>query len=458
MSYQKLDQYASYLRSFPRFSSQDFLKLARIKLLLKKLGHPEKTFQGVQVAGTNGKGSCVSFLENILKQAGFRVGSFYSPHLVSLTERIRVNGKKITKKRLTEIIDRLRPLVNQIEKETKDRVTWFELITTAAVIYFFEENVNLVIFEVGLGGRKDATTALGLSTKVITNVGYDHTKVLGNTISGLAHEKAGIIQKGNTVITGARGKALKIIQNTCQRQRCSLLVVGKDIKYLVKKIDFTGTYLDLETPKEDFKNLKLSLIGQHQARNFACALGAIEVLREKGFPISKKDIEKAAVKVKYEGRFQILEKNPLVILDGAHNLSGIKALITALEDLKIDPKNLVVIFGAKRRKKRITAILKELSAYSQKIIFPNLSALSGFHRIEILRRYCPSAKISNSLEKAVKQAKETAGKKGTVVVCGSLHLLGEVLRQKNKKSKVKIDLLDDNLVEKVKLKKRIKSK
>lgn len=458
MNYRQLDRYADYLRSFPRFSHKDFLKLERVKLLLKKLAHPEKTFKGVQVAGTNGKGSCVAFLEAILKQAGYKVGTFYSPHLVSLTERIRINGKKIPQTRLAKIVTRLKPLVQEIENEINDRLPWFELITAAAVVYFFEENVDIVVFEVGLGGRLDATTPLNLTTKVITNISYDHTRVLGNTISRLTYEKAGIIQKGNSVVTGAENKALKLIKSVCEQQKSSLLIVGEDIKYSVKKINFQGTIIDVKSNLGEFKNLELSLVGRHQARNFACALGVLQILKEKGIQISKEDIKIGAANIKYRGRFEMLERNPLIIIDAAHNLSGIKALITTLKDLEISPENTTFIYGAKNRKKGMAEILKVLSAFSPKIVFPDLSDLENFYAPKQLQKYYPQGNGIHSLQQAVKSAKSKVEKKGAIVVCGSVYLIGEVIRLKSKRKGIEIDLLDDNMVERNKEKLRIKLK
>lgn len=448
MSLDQLEKYYQYLKSFPRFSSKDFLKLERIELLLKKLGHPERKLKGAQVAGTKGKGSVVAFLEKILIEAGYKVGSFYSPYLVDLTEEIRINGKPIAKRKMAEIIERLKPLVSEIEKETGDRLTWFELVTVIATLNFVESKVDLVVVEVGLGGRLDATTALNLNTKIITNVSYDHTTTLGKTIASIAREKMGIIKKGDSVITSAKNKTLSLIRRKVKKPNGSLLVVGEDINYQVNKVNLRGTYLDFNAQGEKYKNLHLTLIGRHQAENFACAFGAVQVLRKKGFIIKPQAIIKAAGKVEHQARFHIWKKNPLIILDGAHNLYSIKALVETLKDVKINPQKTVFIYGSKKRKKQIPSILRELSSFSKKIIFPDLSHypdLEDFYTVKKLKKYHPTGKISASLSKSIKQAKKLVGRKGIVVICGSLYMIGEILRiEKGIRTKRRID---DNIIE-----------
>jgi len=452
-----IEKYHQYLSSFPRFGSKDFLKLERIQLLLKKLGHPEKKLRGVQVAGTKGKGSVVAFLERILIEAGYKVGSFYSPYLVDLTEEIRINGRPITKEKMIKIINHLRPLVNEVEKKTGDRITWFELVTTIAAVHFVESKVDVAAMEVGLGGRLDATTALGLDIKVITNISYDHLKTLGNTISLIAREKAGIIKKGDFVITSAENKGLSLIKkrirNVGANTYSRLQIIGVNIKHAIKKVDLTGTVIDIKSPDEEYQNLHLSLIGRHQATNFTCALGAVQALRQKGFRISSSDIIKAAGQTQHQARFHLWKRNPLIILDGAHNLASIKALTITLEDVGINPRKTIFIFGTKTTKKRIPEMLRELSSFSSKIIFPDVLKnpnLENFYSAEKLKKYYPKGKIVSSLPQSLAQAKRMVGKTGTVVICGSLYLIGEFLgAEKGIRTKRRID---DNIIESVKSK------
>lgn len=428
-------KYQKYLKPYdPRFASKDFLQLDRIKLLLKKLGHPEKKLTGVQVAGTKGKGSTVAFVQQILVEAGYKTGSFYSPYLISPSERIMINGKSITDNRVRSIADKIVPLSKAIEKEAGDKVSYFEFTTALAVKYFVEEKVDVVVLEVGLGGRLDATTAVGLSNKIITNISYDHTTTLGKTITKIASEKAGIICKGDKVVTAASNKALQVIRKRAKTKKASLLMVNKDIQYTVRKLTLSGTSIDIKYKGEECSNLHLSLIGKHQAENFACAFGMAQLLRQEGYKILPKHITKAASKVKHLARFQIWKENPLIILDGAHNLYSIKALVNTLCDLELEPQNTIFIFSAKKTKKQIPDILRTLSGFSNKIIFPNvtnIANLKDFYTTSQLKKYYPKAKVTSTLATGIIEAKKIAGKNGTVVITGSLYTIGEILKKTN---------------------------
>jgi dihydrofolate synthase/folylpolyglutamate synthase len=425
------NQYQRYLKPYdPRFVSKDFLQLHRIKLLLKKMGGPEKKLIGVQVAGTKGKGSTVAFLERILREAGYTTGSFYSPYLVSPSERIMINGRPIPMQRIKKIGDQMVPFLKEIG-EKGDQVTFFEFTTALAVQYFAEEKVEIVVMEVGMGGRLDATTAVGLKNKIITNISYDHTNSLGNTITKIAGEKAGIIQANDEIVTATRGNALKVIKDRMKAKKASLININQDLKYLINKVDLTGTHIDISYRGESYKNLRLSLIGKHQAENFACAFGAVQQLRKQGFIIKPKDIIKAAGRTEHEARFQVWQRNPLIILDGAHNLFSIRALVKALRDVKIKSSNTVFVVSIKNTKKQVPEMLRTLSSFSKKIIFPDVTKiddLKDFYHATKLKKYYPEGLITNSLPAGIAKAKKIAGKNGTVVITGSLYTIGEILK------------------------------
>lgn len=425
--------YQKYLKPYdPRFVSKDFLQLNRIELLLKKMGHPEKKLVGVQVAGTKGKGSTVAFLQQILVEAGYKTGSFYSPYLVFPSERIMINGRPITKRQVKETADRMVPLLKAVEKDTGDKVSFFEFTTALAVKYFVKEKVDIVVLEVGLGGRLDATTAIGLKNKIITNISYDHTTTLGKTIKKIAGEKAGVIQGSDKVVTATNNRALQVIKNRVKAKKASLLVVNKDICYSVRRVSLLGTTIDIKHDEEEYKGLDLSLIGKYQAENFACAFGMAQLLRREGFEVLPKHIVKAASKVKHPARFQVWGKNPLIILDGAHNLYSIKALVSTLYDLGVKSQNTVFIFSAKKTKKQMPDILRSLSGFSDKIIFPNVTSipnLKDFYSTSQLKKYYPKAKVTSSLATGISEAEKRVGKKGVVVVTGSLYTIGEILKK-----------------------------
>jgi len=427
------NQYQKYLKPYdPRFVSKDFLQLHRVKSLLQKMGSPEKKLIGVQVAGTKGKGSAVAFLEKILREAGYKTGSFYSPYLVSPSERIMINGRPITLRRVKKIGDRMIPLLKEIGKRG-DHVTFFEFTTALAVQYFAEEKTDVVVIEVGMGGRLDATTAVGLKNKIITNISFDHTKSLGNTITKIAGEKAGIIQNNDAVSTAAKGNALKVIKNKVKAKKASLININKDLKYSIKKVDLTGTYINISYQGDIYRNLRLSLIGRHQAENFACAFASARQLSNQGFVIPPQAIIKAAGNTAHEARFQIWQKNPMVILDGAHNLFSIRALVKALHDVGVKPHNTVFLVSIKNTKKQVPAILRTLAKFSDKLIFPDVTKiddLRDFYRASKLKKYYPKGIITASLDDGIVMAKRLAGNNGTVIVTGSLYTIGEILKEK----------------------------
>jgi dihydrofolate synthase/folylpolyglutamate synthase len=429
------NQYQEYLKPYdPRFVSRDFLQLHRVKALLKKMGSPEKKLVGVQVAGTKGKGSTVAFLERILREAGYKTGSFYSPYLVSPSERILIDGRPISLQRVKKIGDRMIPILKEIGKRG-DHVTFFEFTTALAVQYFAEEKTDVVVIEVGMGGRLDATTAVNLKNKIITNISFDHTKSLGNTITKIAGEKAGIIQANDQVVTAVKGNALKVVKKRVKAKKASLVNINQDLKYSVNKVDLTGTYIDLNYQGETYRNLRLSLIGRHQAENFACALATALQLRDQGFEIPSKAIVKASANTAHEARFQIWYRNPLVILDGAHNLFSIRALIKALRDVKIKSGNTVFVVSIKNTKKQVPEILRTLSAFSQKIVFPDVTKiddLKDFYHASKLKKYYPRGIITTSLDGGIVKAKKLAGKDGAVIITGSLYTIGEILRDKKR--------------------------
>ncbi|MBU0612589.1 bifunctional folylpolyglutamate synthase/dihydrofolate synthase [Patescibacteria group bacterium] len=426
-------QYQKYLKPYdPRFVSKDFLQLHRINLLLKEMGSPENNLIGVQVAGTKGKGSTVAFLQQILVEAGYKTGSFYSPYLVSPGERIMINGKPIAKIRVKAIADKMIPLLKTVGKKLGEQVTFFEFTTAIAIKYFAEEKVDIILLEVGLGGRLDATTAVGLKNKIITNISYDHTKSLGKTITKIAGEKAGIIQKHDKVVTATSNRALQVISNRAKTKKASLLVVDKDIKYSVRKVDLTGAYIDISCMGEGYKNLKLSLIGRHQAANFACAFGMVQELCKQGFVISPQNIVEAAGKTRHQARFHIWGKNPLTVLDGAHNLHSIRALVNVLRDIKVNPQKTVFVLSIKNTKKQIPSMLRTLSDFSKKIILPdvtNIYDLKDFYTTSQLKKRYPKAKVASSLSKGIADAKKMVGKNGVVVITGSLYTIGEILKK-----------------------------
>jgi dihydrofolate synthase/folylpolyglutamate synthase len=322
--------YVAYLRSFPRFSAQAYLQLERIQLLLKYLGSPEKKLKGFQVAGTNGKGSTTAIIANVLQTAGYRTGAFFSPHLVSYTERIQINGRPIAERALVRLLHRLKPAVIRVEKELADRPTWFEVLTAAAALWFAEQKVAWSVFEVGLGGRLDATTALHLKYKVITDIGKDHVHILGRTIPTIAGEKAGIIQPGSIVVTSNAGPALQVIKKRCQQEGAELLPASRVTS---SSTSLNGTSFRIHSKRRNRAShlINLRLIGEKQSINAGLAFDITRAALRLPVTTIITGLERATL----PARCQILRRQPLTILDGAHNPRAIMELIKTIKKLQV---------------------------------------------------------------------------------------------------------------------------
>ncbi len=341
-----------YLESLEKFGIN--LGLDRIQLLLEKLGNPHLKFKSIHVAGTNGKGSTCAMIASILKEAGYKVGLYTSPHLFDYRERIKINGKDIPKREFTRILERIRKRIRSRNKS--ETPTVFEVLTAAAFIYFAEQKVDYAVVEVGMGGRLDATNVITPLVSVITNIDLEHTAVLGRTIAKVAAEKAAIIKRGVPVITAeAKPEALRVIKHNADKNRGLLIQVGS-----------VG------------EGLKSGLVGGHQKVNAACAVAAV---RMANIPASKQAVLRGLKKVSWPGRFQVLSRRPLTIVDGAHNPAGIKVLVETLKQ-QSPGKKFTFIFGTQEDKDS-ASMLSLLKPIAKKIVITHSSHQNAAHKDSI---------------------------------------------------------------------------
>lgn len=378
--------------------------LSNTHTLLRALGNPEKRFFKVQIAGTNGKGSTAAFLSSITTAAGIETGLFTSPHLIEPTERIRVNDKNISTELFAKHAIKIRELSEQLVNSGKLKAvpTFFEQITAIGLSIFAEAGINLAILEVGLGGRFDATTAARAEIAVITPIDFDHTKILGNSLSKIAIEKAEIIRAdSNAVLASAQQtpEALEIILNKCQV-----------VNIAPKLID-----INPDLPK-------LSLIGEHQKINASLAQAIAMELNQHGFIITPEHIAIGLKTAKHPGR---LEMSKEILYDGAHNLAGAKVLADYLQTLD---KPITLIFGA-MRDKDITGISGLLFPLAEQIILTTVNQPRALTAAEITQLLPEQANykfihLTNSVSEALKKAKQI-GNGTQIVVTGSLYLVGE---------------------------------
>ena len=330
-----------YLDSLQKFGIN--LGLERITYLLEKLGNPHLKFKSIHVAGTNGKGSTCAMTASILKEAGYKVGLYTSPHLFDYTERIKINGKDISRQELKEGIRRIKKEAEAIRRDNKEigQPTIFEVLTAVAFWYFAKKKMDYVVAEVGLGGRLDATNVLTPQVSVITNIDLEHTEVLGKTLKKIAGEKAAIIKPGISVVTAEMKKeALAVITQRAKKNRSLLIGV----------ID-------------EQEAMKRNLLGEHQKLNAACAIAAV---RLSGAKVTKTQVKKGLQKAEWPGRFQIVSKKPLVIVDGAHNPAGAKVFAGTVKKL-YPKKKFVLLYGCIKAKDYLKS-LAELKPFVETLI------------------------------------------------------------------------------------------
>jgi dihydrofolate synthase/folylpolyglutamate synthase len=312
------------------------LGLERIKSLLERLGNPQNDLKIIHIGGTNGKGSTVALLQAILKQAGYRVGMFVSPHLHDYRERISINGELISPGEVIAGFGKIQPVLKAMVAEGVEHPTEFEVTTALALLYFSQKKPDFVLLEVGLGGEIDSTNVATPLISVLTNIGMDHLDYLGNTLEEITTVKAGIIKEGIPVVTSAdKPAALKVIEEQAQKKKAKLFKVGQDIRWqrTAEKLN-SFSYQGL---KENYYDLKLALDGEHQFTNATTALAVCEVLKEQyAVSVPEKAMREGLKNVSWPGRLELVSLEPKILLDGAHNVDGMKALAKALVDYEND--------------------------------------------------------------------------------------------------------------------------
>jgi len=374
------------------------LGLETMHELLRQLGNPERNLRFIHIAGTNGKGSVAAMCSSVLTTAGYRTGLYTSPHLVSLCERFQIDGQPIAEADVVRLVEKLRPI---LETQHPRPATFFEAVTLLALEYFREQKVDIVVWETGLGGRLDATNVITPLVSVITNIAFDHMQYLGETLEQIAGEKAGIIKSGIPVVTAANGVALDVIQQTCGKLKAPLTVVT------------TG------------KN-RTPLLGRHQALNCAVAEAALQA---SGLKIAGEQMCDGLARTHWPGRFQIVRREPVVILDGAHNAAGATTLVETLRD-QFDSKRIALVLGVLRDKNydkmcRILAPLADRIACT----YVNSERSNEPNRLaELCRQANPRAQVE-VFQDVIAAYHAACIHAEIVVITGSLFLVGEAMNR-----------------------------
>jgi dihydrofolate synthase/folylpolyglutamate synthase len=395
--------------------------LSRISSLLKSFNNPQDILKTIHIAGTNGKGSTGAILSSILIRAGFKVGFYISPHLVSLTERIKINEREISEEKVVELTGLIRKRLNDGINDYK--ITFFEFVTALAILYFIEEKVDFAIMEVGMGGRLDATNIVKPIISIITNISQEHEKFLGKTMAEIAREKAGIIKKESVLISAAtQPEVLALFKKTCLNRKTDFYQVGKDFR----AENISGQSFNYSGKKGNLSGLKINLLGKHQITNATLALGAIEVLKDKGCQIDKEAIYQGLARVNWPGRLEIVKRSPLIILDGAHNPMAAEALKKSLSE-EFDYKRLFLILGI-MEDKNFKAIISKLAPLAFKVIFTKPKchrSTSPQLLYEHAGRFQKVSQTIESVEEAIKYSLASAQREDLICITGSLFTVGE---------------------------------
>ena len=396
--------------------------LERIGTLCERLGHPEKNLRFIHVAGTNGKGSFCSMLASILKDAGYRVGLYTSPHLIRFNERMQINGNCIEDDLLAEITNRVKPIADSM----LDKPTEFELVTAISFVYFQRMNCDLVVLETGLGGRLDATNIIESPlVSVITGIDLDHTAILGDTYEKIAYEKAGIIKQFCPVVIGACNKnAKEVILQRAVECRSPIAMVDissiRDMKYSLHGTTFSyGNY----------EKISLSLAGIYQPRNCATVIECIKMLRNIGYHISDEAVYSGFASTKWPGRFEVLSQSPMVIYDGGHNPQGVSAFVESLE--KILPNTKVALVCGLLQDKDYNHMISAYTSVADAVFTLTVDsprALPANELAKLLSEKGIFASPFENAEEAVRVAFSYAKKHSLpVVINGSLYMYSQII-------------------------------
>ncbi|OGP56163.1 MAG: hypothetical protein A2Y65_07705 [Deltaproteobacteria bacterium RBG_13_52_11] len=410
----------AYLYGLERFGM--VFGLENISSLLQVLGDPHLALKVIHVGGTNGKGSVSAMMASVLQEEGYRVGLYTSPHLVSFTERIQINGAPIAWEEVVRLTDLLHRRVD--EKNISQQFTFFDFTTAIAMYYFFLQEVDLSILEVGLGGRLDSTNVVQPLITVITNVEKDHFQILGERVEDIAREKAGIVKQGVPLISGAtKSEVIEILEETCREKGAPMRLMGRDFwgkRVAPRTIDFRGRTWVLE-------DIRLGVAGSYQIANATVALGALEALEETGYRVGEEPIYKGLAEVRWPGRLEVVQNAPQILLDGAHNPAAARSLKASLQE-EFDYQLLYMVMGI-MADKEVSAILAELAPLADVLIAsspPNPRAMPAQRIAEIARNYCNEVTVIEDVGEGVDYAREVAQKDDLIVVTGSLFTVGAV--------------------------------
>lgn len=419
--------FSDYERSPDQALAPIHYNLERVRQLLRLLGDPERRFKSVHVAGTKGKGSTAAMIASALARAGFRTGFFSSPHLHSFNERIRVGGKLISDEEIARIVEQIKPEAQVLERDHADlgSLTTFEITTALAFQHFAQAGVDVAVLEVGLGGRLDATNVVEPLVAVITSISLDHTQVLGKTLAEIAREKAGIVKRGGIVVCAPQPEeALRVIRAVAEGLDARLFLVGEDWKW--ERCPTTDDAITVSGPFGEIDCVTVPLLGEHQLVNAATAIAALQALGLRGIQVNPQHIKDGIASVRWPGRMEVLSREPLIVVDGAHNADSMQKLSSALRAV-FPGRRVIVVFGASADKD-LPGMLREIVPLASHIVATKSahprSAQPGAIAAEA-SALTANVSTSPDVRAALSTAREIAGPQDLICVTGSLFIVAE---------------------------------
>ena len=402
------------------------LGLQRIQRLCELMEMPQSKLKVIHIAGTNGKGSTTTFIASVLISQGYKVGIYTSPYLERFTERIKINDTEISEEEIIQLIQEMRPYIDNLQEEGLEHPTEFEIITAGAFKYFYDKEVDFVVMEVGLGGRYDATNVVNPLLGIITTISYDHVNILGDTLAKIAYEKAGIIKENIPVVIYHQEKeAMDVIMKVVEEKKAR--------PYFTDNIHFELISNTLEgivfnaTGDDVYSMLKIKLLGEHQIYNALTALKGIEVLKAMGFKIDKASIYKGFENATWPGRFEVINTNPFIVLDGGHNIQGINAIVSAVEEY-FKGKKIKIVCGMLRDKnyEEMVIALTKISEEFITIAPNNPRALTAGELKKIIEKFGKNAEEAENIKAAVRLGMANVKNDEVLLFCGSFFMIGEV--------------------------------
>jgi len=405
-----------------------FYDLRRVDELLSLLGNPHRKAGSIHITGTNGKGSVAVMIAAALAAAGYKTGLYTSPHFHTWRERIRVDGELISEDEMARLVTELMPRVEAVnEKATYGKLTTFEFLTALAFSYFGQKGVKFQVLEVGLGGKFDATSVITPLVSVITPISFDHTDVLGSTLREITAEKCGVIKPDSIVISAPQPPEVAgVIKDVCRQRRAGLITVGKDVTWRGLSFALDGQRLRVQG-RINYE-LFLPILGDHQLVNAATAVAALEVLADKGFDIPRESVAKGLEQVSWPGRFQILRRRPLLVVDGGHNIGAARSLTQSIKQY-LDFERAILVMGTSQDKD-IASLVAELAPLFDQVIATRSRhprALPPELLVAAFARHGIKVQLTADVPSALSLALSLAGEKDLVCVAGSLFVVAEAM-------------------------------